>query len=69
MVLFPQNAPYTPALVSELMTFPAGPNDEQVDTLSLMGRIPEDFEKVRRPTPTIDDLFAIQEIEEEYWRI
>jgi predicted phage terminase large subunit-like protein len=36
---FPHNAPYTPVLVSELMTFPAGTNDDQVDTLSLIGRV------------------------------
>ena len=72
MVFFPRNAPYTPGLVSELTTFPAGTNDDQVDTLSLIGRVlpqlaggrvPEKPEKVRRQ-PTIDELFGMQEMEE-----
>jgi len=74
MLFFPRNAPYTPALVSELMTFPAGTNDDQVDTLSLIGRVlpqlaggrvPKDPEKVWRE-PTINELFEIQEREQGY---
>ena len=62
------------ALVSELMTFPAGTNDDQVDTLSLIGRVlpqlaggrvPKDPEKVWRE-PTINELFEMQEREQEY---
>jgi phage terminase large subunit-like protein len=39
MVVFPHNTPYTPVLVSELMTFPAGTSYNQVDTLSFIGRV------------------------------
>ena len=72
MVFFPRNAPYTPGLVSELMTFPAGTNDDQVDTLSLIGRVLHQLAggrvteapKKDRTGPTLDELFAMQEIEE-----
>jgi len=38
-VYFPRNASWTADLVSELLRFPAGKNDDQVDALSLIGRM------------------------------
>jgi predicted phage terminase large subunit-like protein len=34
LVLFPKNAPFLPELVAELLTFPQGKTDDQVDSLS-----------------------------------
>jgi len=38
-VYFPRRAPWAADLVSELLRFPAGKNDDQVDMLSLVGRM------------------------------
>jgi predicted phage terminase large subunit-like protein len=38
-VYFPRNATWTTDLVSEMLRFPAGKNDDQVDVLSLFGRM------------------------------
>lgn len=37
-VFFPRNAPWVEPLVSELLTFPSGRYDDQVDVMSLFGR-------------------------------
>lgn len=37
-VYFPRHAPWLADMTSELLTFPAGRNDDQVDALSLLGR-------------------------------
>jgi predicted phage terminase large subunit-like protein len=39
MVLFPNHAPWTPSLVSELLSFPAGVHDDQVDALAWIGQM------------------------------
>ena len=38
-VFFPRHASWTPGLISELLKFPNGANDDQVDVLSLFGRM------------------------------
>lgn len=38
-VYLPRNAPWVDEFVRELLSFPAGKNDDQVDTLSLLGRM------------------------------
>jgi predicted phage terminase large subunit-like protein len=38
-VYLPHNAPWAADLMSELLTFPAGKHDDQVDTLGLIGRM------------------------------
>jgi predicted phage terminase large subunit-like protein len=38
-VYLPRNAPWVGEFLSELLSFPAGKNDDQVDTLSLLGRM------------------------------
>ena len=40
-VYFPKGAPWVDGLVSELLRFPAGTHDDQVDVLSLFGRMLE----------------------------
>lgn len=42
-VYFPKRAPWAADLVSELLRFPAGKNDDQVDVLSLIGRMLDDL--------------------------
>ena len=48
-VYLPRAAPWTADLVSELMTFPNGAHDDQVDALALFGRMLADMRPVRRP--------------------
>ena len=38
-VYLPKNASWVPDMVSELLHFPAGVHDDQVDVLSLFGRM------------------------------
>ncbi len=68
-VLFPRNAPWVDALVNEMLVFPAGTNDDQVDVLGLFGRMLNRMSKGREPgppkpnpldggLPTFDDLMA-----------
>lgn len=38
-VYLPRNAPWVSEFLSEVLSFPAGRNDDQVDTLSLLGRM------------------------------
>jgi phage terminase large subunit-like protein len=38
-VYFPKTAEWVSGLISEIMVFPAGKNDDQVDCLSLIGRL------------------------------
>ena len=38
-VFFPQNAPWLEVLISECLMFPSGKHDDQVDVLSLFGRM------------------------------
>jgi predicted phage terminase large subunit-like protein len=69
MVLFPTAAPWTPSLVSELLSFPAGANDDQVDCLSLIGRNLHKLQGGRVPKtpeftfrdPTLDELFEMSD--------
>ena len=81
-VLFPKNAPWLAALVDELMVFPKGKHDDQVDTLGLVGRMlaglrPGETPAVK-PTdpranietraPTLDELFKANETDDgEQW--
>ena len=38
-VFLPRSAPWVADLVAEMLTFPSGRNDDQVDVLSLFGRM------------------------------
>lgn len=68
MVYFPINAEFTATLERELLRFPAGKNDDQVDTLSLIGRmlasmlagdIPKESQKARFETDrTFNEILA-----------
>jgi predicted phage terminase large subunit-like protein len=68
-VYFPANEPWVNDLVSELLRFPAGKNDDQVDVLGLFGRMLDDLiagDKPREETdilrqPTWDDLIVARD--------
>ena len=49
-VRFPKNAPWYPALRNEMLKFDAGANDDQVDAMSLIGRILAGMSKGQMPT-------------------
>ena len=49
MLYFPRNAPYTSDLVSEVLKFPHGRNDDMVDVLSLIGRMMNLMDKGKVP--------------------
>lgn len=48
----PHNAPWLPDLIGELLTFPAGKNDDQVDALGLIGRMLDTMVSGKAPKPT-----------------
>lgn len=48
-VYFPRLAPWSSDLVSEMMRFPVGVNDDQVDVLSLLGRMLAEMVKGKVP--------------------
>lgn len=50
-VYFPKNVPWVEKLISELMSFPDGKNDDQVDVLSLFGRMLSEMYKAGKPKP------------------
>jgi hypothetical protein len=47
----PVNAPWYSAFRSELLTFPAGKYDDQVDALGLVGQLLDRMVKGRAPDP------------------
>jgi predicted phage terminase large subunit-like protein len=53
-VYLPRNAPWVSEFLSELLSFPAGKHDDQVDTLSLMGRMLGEMQSGRAPRPDVD---------------
>jgi predicted phage terminase large subunit-like protein len=69
-VYFPRNQPWAEDLVTELLRFPAGKNDDAVDVLSLFGRMLNDMAKGTVPAPptppkmlqnaTLNDMWAAQ---------
>ena len=57
-VYFPRNEPWVAELIRELLTFPAGKNDDQVDVLSLFGRMLDEMVPGKMPKktkPTVHD--------------
>ncbi len=68
-VYFPRQAPWSADLVSELLHFPTAKTDDQVDVLSLFGRmldkmvagrLPPKPKKMEMRGPTFDELLAMQ---------
>jgi predicted phage terminase large subunit-like protein len=53
-VYFPRNAPWVNDLVAEMLRFPAGKNDDQVDTLGLFGRMLDRMMRGDAPPEKID---------------
>jgi hypothetical protein len=50
----PAKAAWLPSLQSELLTFPAGKHDDQVDALGLVGQLLDQMVKGRKPDPKDD---------------
>lgn len=50
-VYFPRNASWVSDLVNELLQFPAGRNDDQVDSMALIGRLLDEMVAGSRPRP------------------
>jgi predicted phage terminase large subunit-like protein len=48
-VYFPKGAPWVDDLVSEILRFPAGSHDDQVDVLSLFGRMLDSMHGASKP--------------------
>lgn len=53
-VYFPRNAKWLPEFATELLTFPAGKNDDMVDTIGLIGRMLDDMSPASRPVVKTD---------------
>ena len=53
-VYLPRNAAWVSEFLSELLSFPAGKHDDQVDTLSLLGRMLGEMQSGRAPKPDMD---------------
>jgi predicted phage terminase large subunit-like protein len=53
-VYLPRNAPWANDLVSELLRFPAGKNDDQVDVMGLFGRMLDRMVKGSKPPEETD---------------
>lgn len=50
----PADAPWVPALLHELLAFPAGKHDDQVDALGLLGQLLDTMEAADRQKPAKD---------------
>lgn len=48
-VYLPRNAPWLPEFMAELLVFPAGKHDDQVDAFGLIGRMLDDMAAAARP--------------------
>lgn len=62
----PVNAPWYPDFRAELMTFPAGKHDDQVDMLGLIGQLLDKVTSGRNPKepdPVVDDAYRSREEE------
>ena len=53
-VYFPSKAPWLEAFTSELLVFPAGKHDDQVDTFGLIGRMLDELVKGKVPKPKVE---------------
>lgn len=53
-VYFPEYAPWLSPLMSEMLSFPAGKNDDCVDVMSLFGRMLDQMSPAEKPNDTED---------------
>jgi predicted phage terminase large subunit-like protein len=69
-VYLPRRAPWAAGLLDEMLRFPAGKNDDQIDTLSLIGRMLDEMVPGSKPKPvqeqgrgiagmTLDELYKV----------
>jgi predicted phage terminase large subunit-like protein len=78
-VYFPADAPWVDSLVTEMLQFPVGKNDDQVDVLSMVGRMLNDMARGSVPAEpekpkfiqdaTLNDLWRNQPRRSAYGRI
>lgn len=75
MVYIPSDAPWTDALASELLRFPGGVHDDQVDALSLFGRMLSEMapgQEPPEPVPVDRDYSGrglVQQADPDDWRL
>jgi predicted phage terminase large subunit-like protein len=62
MVYFPRTAPWVNTLVRQLLTFPTGTNDDDVDVMSLLGRMLDVLMTGDRPKPPPEDIKGIEDV-------
>ena len=60
-VYFPARAPWAAELIDELLRFPAGKNDDQVDACSLIGRMLDELIPGSRPVASPPEYNAVPE--------
>ncbi len=60
-VYFPMKAPWKDDLIAELLTFPAGVHDDQVDVLALFGRMVDRLLPGKPPKPDPPDPFEVRQ--------
>jgi predicted phage terminase large subunit-like protein len=65
----PTSAPWFPDFRSELLTFPAGKHDDQVDALGLIGQLLEAMYTREKPKTTLPMRGADQMTMQEAWRL
>lgn len=63
-VYFPKNKPWVEGLVTELLQFNAGKHDDQVDALSLLGRMLSEMVKADKPPPPAGDILRQPTVDE-----
>jgi predicted phage terminase large subunit-like protein len=57
-VFFPSYAPWMPTLMAEMLSFPAGKNDDQCDVMGLFGRILDQMQKTKPKKAVNNDILA-----------
>jgi predicted phage terminase large subunit-like protein len=67
-VYFPSDAPWIDDLVTEMLQFPVGKNDDQVDVLSLFGRMLNDMSKGTVPEEKAPPKFIQSATLNDLWR-
>jgi predicted phage terminase large subunit-like protein len=67
-VYFPSDAPWIDDLVTEMLQFPVGKNDDQVDVLSLFGRMLNDMSKGMVPEEKAPPKFIQSATLNDLWR-
>lgn len=62
MVYLPKNAPWVEDFLGELLTFPAGVHDDQVDAFAWIGHLLPMMDKGKRPAPPPQPITTIEDV-------